>query len=437
MKIALVSSLADPGGSTIHEALLSLLAGPHEHYPLERHALFHHRVKERLIYQDDIDRDMDADLLIFLSRHSSKDPIPVLTVHVTGNMTTADFGGRERSLPPAAPAWMHAVLGGLSKYAPPGYRVAYEVTHHGPSELHTPSLFAEVGSTEREWRDAAAGTAVARSVLCAEPADCIPLAGFGGTHYAARQTHMALTSRAAFGHMAHSREIPALDSAIIRQMVEKSGAVAAYIDRKAIPGKELAGLEQILADSRVMILSEGDLTHFGSLSWETYNEILALAEMRVPGCRVVLHGQCPDGPPAWLEMNPVLLEEAWKCNPRGILGGLDSIPVARLSTAKKPIWPYFITIEEIRGIVLHDLISLCVNIIRRGEITYIAGDHLTIIRRRFDPERARDLGIPRGPLFGQLKNGCTVHIGDREITPEMVQICNESRIHIPGLENYL
>ncbi|HNS82668.1 MAG TPA: D-tyrosyl-tRNA(Tyr) deacylase, partial [Methanolinea sp.] len=87
--------------------------------------------------------------------------------------------------------------------------------------------------------------------------------------------------------------------------------------------------------------------------------------------------------------------------------------------------------------VLHDLISLCVNIIRRGEITFVAGDHLTICRRRFDPDRARDLGIPPGPLYGQLMNGCPVRIGDREITPEMVRTRSEKRIHIPALEKFL
>lgn len=437
MKIALVSSLADPGGCTIHGSLLSLLATPHEPYSLERHELSHHRVRERLIYQDHLDRDLDADLIIFLSRHSSVNPVPVLTVHVTGNISSAEFGGKERSLAPAAPEWMHAVLRELSGNAPPGFRVAYEVTHHGPSELATPSLFAEVGSSEKEWRDSAAGMAVARSVLSADPADCIPLIGFGGTHYAARQTHIALNTRGAFGHIAHTREVSSLDAGMIDQMREKTRAVAAYIDRKAIPGRDLARLEDLLAERRVKILSEGELMHIGDLSWETYMRVLSLAEQIVPGCRVTLHGQSPGGEPVRIDLDPVLLEEAWRLNQKGFLAGLDTLPLVRLSTQKRPVWPSFITIGENSGNVLHDLISLCVNIIRRGEITFVAGDHLTICRRRFDPDRARDLGIPPGPLYGQLMNGCPVRIGDREITPEMVQTRSEKRIHIPGLEKFL
>jgi len=228
-----------------------------------------------------------------------------------------------------------------------------------------------------------------------------------------------------------------LDAEMIGKMREKTGAVAAYIDRKAIPGTDLARLETLLSENEVMTLSEGDLMHFGAFGWETYKGILSLARETVPGCSVILHGQCPDGNPVKVEVDPLLVEEAWRCNSRSFLERLDTIPLARISTTKKPIWPSFITIGEIRGIVLHDLISLCVNIIRRGEITFVAGDHLTICRRRFDPERARDLGIPRGPLYGQLMKDCPVRIGDREITPDLVQICIKTRIHIPGLEKYL
>ena len=39
------------------------------------------------------------------------------------------------------------------------------------------------------------------------PVNPVPLIGFGGTHYATRETEIALTSRGAFGHIAHTREI--------------------------------------------------------------------------------------------------------------------------------------------------------------------------------------------------------------------------------------
>ncbi len=166
-----------------------------------------HEIQGRLIHADKVDAGLDADLLIFLSRHASVNPVPVLTVHVTGNLREAELGGSPRSLPPAAPAMMQAVLREIFVNRPAGYRVSYEVTHHGPTDLETPSFFVEIGSTEKEWGDEEAGRAIARGILGATPTDAIPLVGFGGNHYAARQTEIALSSRGAFGHIAHSREV--------------------------------------------------------------------------------------------------------------------------------------------------------------------------------------------------------------------------------------
>lgn len=437
MDIALVSSLSDPGGCTIHDALLSLLAGPHDPYPLEEHRLVHHRIGGRLIYHDLIGREVDADLIIFLSRHSSQKPVPVLTVHVTGNFGPAEFGGRARSLARAAPAWMRAVLHGLSRNAPPGYRVAYEVTHHGPTEIDTQSFFVEVGSTEREWRDGKAATAVARSILCAEPGDTIPVIGFGGTHYAARQTHIALSSRAAFGHIAHSRDVPLVDATILGDMVERTGALAAYIDRKSLSSEETRRLDQLLSREGIPAVPENDFIHMGDLPFDAYMKVHAIAGDYVNDCQVTFHGTWPCGTPVPADVPPDLLEETLRSDSRAFIEGIGNLPVARIVTPRSKAMPRFITVESCRERVLHHLISLCVNILRRGESTSIAGDSIVIRKRGFDAARAEALGVPRGPLFSRLMNGESVLAGEREVTPEMVIVTREKKIHIPGLEKYL
>ena len=58
-----------------------------------------HDVEERLIHAERIDAGIDADLLIFLSRHSSENPVPVLTVHVTGNYGPQHSAGAPGPLP--------------------------------------------------------------------------------------------------------------------------------------------------------------------------------------------------------------------------------------------------------------------------------------------------------------------------------------------------
>jgi len=438
MKIALISSLRDPGGTTIHDCLDDLTgSSPASAFPLFRHDVVSHRVGERLIYEDYLDRDMDAELIIFLSRHSSVNPVPVLTVHVTGNLSTADFGGLPGSLPPASPAWMHAVLRNLASRAPPGYRVAYEVTHHGPSELVTPSFFVEVGSTEKEWSDTTAGYAVAESVLYAEPGDVIPLIGFGGTHYATRQTEIALTSRGAFGHIAHSREVGGLSGDTVRRMAEQTGAVAAYIDKKALNSGETSRLEGLLREIPLIRLTEKDLVNMGALSFPHYLEMRAIAREHSPEARLHLHRFDEDGPPSVVTVPEQLLLEAVKTGGKEWTPALEAIPVAHLSTPKKPLLSSFITTEGNYAGVLHDLISLCVATISKDQELAVDGEDLLIRRRRLDPSKARELGIPQGPLLGELMKGSPVRIGETTITPDMVITCEEKKIHIPGLRNYL
>jgi D-aminoacyl-tRNA deacylase len=435
MRISLINSRQDPGGVNIRSRMEEFLEAPHRPYHLEMHDYEFLETRERLIFQDRIDEGLESDLLIFLSRHASVNPVPQLTVHVTGNITTADFGGIPGSLAVAAPAWMHAVLGNLSRYAPPGFRVSYEATHHGPSEISTPSLFVEVGSTEKEWNDPEAGAAVAMSVLTALPGDCIPLIGFGGTHYARRQTEIALNSRGAFGHIAPSREIPSIDLPMVEQMSEKSGAVAAFIDRKALSSEEIRSIEDLIHSSGLVRLTEGDLMNFGSQSWKQFLAVRDLAAGVGPDCRPNLH-RPGNGSPALLEFSPVLLEETLKADQKGFFEGISDIPLIHLSTPQQSILPQFIITEENREEILNALISLCVTLIRKEQEISIAGDHLIIRKIRFDPRKARELGVPKGPLYGELVKGRTIKVDDRVITPDMVRVSSEKTIHIPGLERY-
>ncbi|NYT06776.1 MAG: D-tyrosyl-tRNA(Tyr) deacylase [Methanomicrobiales archaeon] len=436
MKIALVHSRQDPGGRTIRKHIDELLSGPGSgrNFPLCRHDLSFHETEGRLIAQDYLDRSLDAGLILFLSRHSSINPIPVLTVHVTGNTGPAALGGMPSSLAQAAPAWMQAVLIQLNAHAPPGYRVSYEVTHHGPSEIETPSLFVEIGSTEQEWADPRAGEAVARSILSADPGVTINLAGIGGTHYARRQTEIALGSRAAFGHIVHTRETDRIDREMLRMLVGKSSAEAVYIDRKALKPDELSRLDSLIAEAGIPRLTETEIFQMKHLSWKTWNRVRDLARSVDPGAAVHIPGAVRDGDPGIIKLPPDLVHEAYQADPAGLGEGLEQLPVIVLSTHRAPILPSFIVTGENSSVVLNDLISLCVTTISRGENAAIEGDQLVIRKTRFDPDRARSLGVPRGPLFGLLMKGTPVIVDGREITPDMVRICEEKHIRIPGLE---
>ena len=438
-KVAVISSAQDEAGQNIRTHLQGLLASE---YPGGRAqglaADFQFReVPGRLIYEDGIDRDLDADLVLFISRHRSIHPQPVLTVHVTGNLAAAEFGGLPRSLAPAAPEWMRAILIGLREHAPIGYRASYEVTHHGPTELSLPSLFVEIGSTEAEWMDPRAGEAVARAILGARPVPGVRLMGFGGTHYAARQTDIATTTGSAFGHIAHSREVPLLDEGMVRLMRDRSLAQAAYLDRKALAAADLRNLEGILSDLGIPVLSEGEIRSLGSVDWTSYLAIRRLAGEIAPGSRCHLHRLSGRGEPVRVDLNPDLVLEAVKSDGKTFFRSLEQMPVVHLSYGGTRVLPVFVTFTADAPALINELITLCVKLISVSEHTAVEGDRLIIRRVRFDPERARAYGIPRGPLFGQLSAGRSVEIHGRVITPAMVETRSVKEIHIPGLERYV
>jgi D-aminoacyl-tRNA deacylase len=360
----------------------------------------------------------------------------VLTVHVTGNFRKAELGGEPRTLAPAEAGMMQATLRSLAKHCPEGYRVSYEVTHHGPTALTLPSFFVEIGSTEREWDDPVAGRAVAESVLSAIPQAPVPLIGFGGTHYAVRETEIALATRGAFGHIAHTRETAGLDREMIRMMAEKSGAVAAYIDRKSLARTDLDRIAGILEAEGIMRLSESEIAGIGHLSWETYLSARILADQETPGARCYVHELHGEGPLARVAMDPVLLAETVKSDEAALIHALDALPVVHISTRDNRIIPVFLTYRDQTSHLIHDLNTLCVKIIRNKEITALERDHLIVKKVRFDPHKARELGVPSGPFYKDLSSGKPVVIDGREITPAMVSSCSEVRIHIPGLEKF-
>ena len=209
---------------------------------------------------------------------------------------------------------------------------------------------------------------MAESVLSAVPQAPVPLIGFGGTHYATRETEIALTSRGAFGHIAHTREVAGLDEAMVRAMQEKSGAVAAYIDRKA-PDRDTL--------TRITGISTPCGSHASPRARSTRS---ATCHGRcIPGSgrwQKLYHGftlfhPCPGGcrHQVLVKANPVLIAETVKWDEPGLIKMLDSLPLVHLSTHDNRFVPEFITYTGHSPEIIHDLNTLCVKIIRNKEIT--------------------------------------------------------------------
>lgn len=139
------------------------------------------------------------------------------------------------------------------------YDVTLEVTHHGPTELSVPSLYAEIGSTEAQWIDPDAGEIVAKAIL-AVSLEKVPVAlGFGGGHYAIRQTGLLLETEISFGHNFPKYQLEFVDEALIKQAVEKSKADFAYFDRKSMRSKEKNQISKTLEKLGLKVLKESEI----------------------------------------------------------------------------------------------------------------------------------------------------------------------------------
>lgn len=432
MRIAGVNSRQDPAGVGIRSRCEALVD---ELRPAD--AWEFREVEGRLILAERVDRDLEADLVVFLSRHTSVKPVPQLTVHATGNVGEAALGGEPDRVAPCPPAFMQAVLRRLAALVPEGYRVSYERTHHGPTDLETPSCFVEIGSGPEQWADPIASEAVARAVLTAVPDPlAVPLLGLGGTQYAARQTAVALSTRGAFGHIVRTDDLPRLDGPMLAHLVGASRAVGAYVDRKAVPRAELDRIEALLGDAGLPLLGESALAGLGDLPWDDYAALLVLAATVAPGAalRVGSLASCPD--PVAVRLDPELVAEALRVDESGLAEAVAALPAVGLAGEGR-LLPVLLVSKALAEQIIHDLITLCVKSITGNQQTAIVGDRLIIRRERFDPKKASALGVPPGPLFGRLQRGETVVIDGLEIRPEMVRSPCATEVFVEGLEKYL
>lgn len=134
------------------------------------------------------------------------------------------------------------------------YEVSYECTHHGPS-LNAPTMFVELGSSPKQWRDAKAAEAVAHAAISAiskfRKTENSAVLGIGGTHYNQRFTRMSIDDEAVFGHMIAKYAVPSVDAEMLQQCVDKTleKVECAVLDWKGIKSADkpqlLKALEEV------------------------------------------------------------------------------------------------------------------------------------------------------------------------------------------------
>lgn len=183
-------------------------------------------IDELHIMADDIDINYQESTGLFvegvliLSRHVSSSKTPAITLHAIGIPGILPFGEKGSS------GGLNGVLVPPNRFFAPLYRtmckfakerklddefdLTLETTHHGPV-LTKPTLYIEIGSTEKEWgRDDVAdcwtesiayvlGLSGTNSSSLGDSQDV--MIGFGGGHYAPRHKAIILDSNINLGHV--------------------------------------------------------------------------------------------------------------------------------------------------------------------------------------------------------------------------------------------
>ena len=427
----------DPAGTLIHSFILESKYA----------SLFsHHIVSKRLIeIQDTFEnwKNKGITCVIFLSRHAGKGAVPTLTVHATGNYDGADLGGEPRTLSRTDPHMMHTIFTELLTKVPKGYTVSYEVTHHGPTSLVLPSFFVEIGSTEKEWHDKHAAQAVAEAVIelvkkskhVYKERDSIPLIGFGGNHYASRQTEVSNISRAAFGHIMPTHQTGCLTDEMFNQMIEMSQAEGVYIDKKSLHNAEIATITQFADTYNIPVLSQTELVHLKGASFSAYRAALSLVSDLFSDMVVAAHPHHIEElvHPVPLTINRDLVLEAQKADQKShesatFLDAIYQIPCIHFSGNGIAVLNTFIVDQSCIAQKTDELIQTCVRTICIAHNCTFENGVLTIRKQRFNPAKAKSFGIFPGPEYGKLMSGQSIIQDGCEIHPDMVMDTEEYTI---------
>ncbi len=216
MRFAIVASNKDSAGMSIVEELEK-----------QESALPVCVVEEETIYANIDTEKLDADFIVFASKHESMAKKKTLSVHAPGNFHEAKFGGKPSMLCKTSSFVLKYLFLRLKEFANAAnidYHVTLEVTHHGPY-IDKPCCFIEIGSTHREWQDKNAAEVVAKSIMSLldfKPEEnWVPAIGLGGPHYCPNFSRIQLETSYALGHIAPNYALP-LSKSLTKEMVNKT-----------------------------------------------------------------------------------------------------------------------------------------------------------------------------------------------------------------------
>jgi D-aminoacyl-tRNA deacylase len=237
MKFSIIASEKDIAGMNIATTLREMFGSK------IKNNVSLHIIKEETIFFNDADK-LDADYLIFATRHQSKSGEKTLSMHFPGNFSRAEYGGVDKHFCTSAVSLLKQAFINLNELGKDsGYNITLEATHHGPL-LKKPVMFIEIGSREEQWHDKKAAEIIAKTIMKTileyEKKDYETAIGFGGLHYCHNFNEIELSKNIALSHICPKYHISNLDEEIILRMVSSSDSKVSFalLDWKGIQSED-------------------------------------------------------------------------------------------------------------------------------------------------------------------------------------------------------
>jgi len=261
MRYLLIYSTKDPAGMNIKENLDTIL----EENNNIRKNISYLETEEDLTALSLEDIPKGFDYYIFLSKHrsSGENPPPTLTVHIPGNLTVDNlFGGNPEEVCPCDSILNSLLLRNISRYSKEerykhlNFQVSFEGVHHGPSDIAAPTVFVEIGSTEREWKIKEGGEIIGRAImdtvhqLASKRYDLLDkVIAFGGGHYAPKFTKLVLEGRYYVGYIVP--KYAKVSDKILNQLIEKQDFDYVILDWKGLRGEDKKRYIKFFEDNNI------------------------------------------------------------------------------------------------------------------------------------------------------------------------------------------
>ena len=176
------------------------------------------------IYADWITK-YDYDGYVFLSKHVAKSNILSLTCHSTGIIQTNSTNQIKQVSTPH-PYLQKSYIRSLWDHRKDfqKFKITLEATHHGPSSIHKPTLFIEIGTTEKQWHDVTLCRSVSEIIIQTLPIkkSYSTAIGIGGTHYPDKFTDEIIHGKYAFGTIIPSYNIKFLDRILFKHILKQN-----------------------------------------------------------------------------------------------------------------------------------------------------------------------------------------------------------------------